>query len=423
MDGIIKYANNGRRSYTLAEVKEAVEFYMLDQFRFLNEKYLTVEEVAKIPELRYYRDNVGVYNGKIVFLGDEESEEGKLAKDLGYDVKNMTKDEFRYYIELGILADKVSNVKQNIGRELMARGGLEQSITIGSIIYDNGWYLIGNYTDDEKSNNTYSSQFEELGIEDTTHAPYLVNYETGEVLSIDGMPMYASQNKVHSFNLKEGTNTTLDKSILYVNSMTERDENHYGNLNSSGGKFKYSDDGALLFDSGGAIAYCEVDKKYTIDHAYSISTTIECDISQKSGEFPGMVFAISEKVGSYICWLGIYNGYMNICSYSTTSWSGRAYESEADGFLSTSIAEYNNKPMNIQVVGTEGGETKLYINGTLKKTFKSGDLTNPTFKNVTIGDLRIGRNLKLSGKLYDFAIYGKALTEQEVQDNWNFFKK
>ena len=99
---------------------------------------------------------------------------------------------------------------------------------------------------------------------------------------------------------------------------------------------------------------------------------------------------------------------------------GRSYESTEAGFISTSIEEYNDKTMNIQVAG---GESKLYINGELKKTFKSGNLTNPTFKNLTIGDLRLGRSIKFTGKLYDFAIYDSALSEDDVRANWNFFKR
>lgn len=102
---------------------------------------------------------------------------------------------------------------------------------------------------------------------------------------------------------------------------------------------------------------------------------------------------------------------------------GREYESELAGFISTSIQDYNNKTMNIQVTGAAGGESKLYINGELKKTFKSGNLTNPTFKNLTIGDLRLTRNLKFVGKIYDFAIYDSVLSEDDVRANWNFFKR
>lgn len=165
---------------------------------------------------------------------------------------------------------------------------------------------------------------------------------------------------------------------------------------------------------------------YAIDHAYTVSATIQCDVNQvaPNSNLPGMIFGISDQVGSYICWIGVYKGYLNICSYSTTSYgSGHAEEYQELGFLSTSIMEYNNQPMNIQVVGEEGGNTKLYINGNLKKTFESGNLKNPTFKNLTVGDLRLGRNLKFVGKLYDFAIYDSALSEDDVKANWNFFKR
>lgn len=40
------------------------------------------------------------------------------------------------------------------------------------------------------------------------------------------------------------------------------------------------------------------------------------------------------------------------------------------------------------------------------------------FKYTTLGDLRVGRNLKFVGKIYEFGIYGLAISENSVDENW-----
>ena len=40
------------------------------------------------------------------------------------------------------------------------------------------------------------------------------------------------------------------------------------------------------------------------------------------------------------------------------------------------------------------------------------------FKYTTLGDLRVGRNLKFVGKIYEFGIYGLAISENSVYENW-----
>ncbi len=269
------------QKYELAEAQEAIYFYLLENIKDNKIKYMTPEEISKnVPGLNYGKGKLAIYNGEIVYLGDEESEEGIHAKELGMAVKNMNSDEFRYYIELGVLADKVLMQTENIGRELMTVD-FENSITIGSVTYDLGWFLIGNYTEEEKASNKYDEQFEKLGLTDTTHAPYLVNYQTGEVLSIEGMEMYESRNKVYSFNLRNSS-STLDKSIMYVDSMTERGKDHFGSLKAYGGDLTYDEDGALILGTDKAYPYIEIDNKYTVDKAYSISITVKGDTSQSS---------------------------------------------------------------------------------------------------------------------------------------------
>ena len=55
-------------------------------------------------------------------------------------------------------------------------------------------------------------------------------------------------------------------------------------------------------------------------------------------------------------------------------------------------------------------------------TFDSGDDVF-TYNYATIGDLRVGRNLKFVGKIYDFSIYGVALNDSEVKENYEEARK
>ena len=42
------------------------------------------------------------------------------------------------------------------------------------------------------------------------------------------------------------------------------------------------------------------------------------------------------------------------------------------------------------------------------------------YNSATLGDLRPGRELKFIGTVYDVALYNRALTEEEIQTNWNY---
>ena len=344
----------------------------------------------------------------------------------------MTDEEFNYYVEMGKLEDKVIENKENkIGREL-ATEEFKDTIQIGENIYSNGWYLIGNYTNEEKENNTFKEQFNELGITDITHQPYIVNYETGSVFSIDGMIMYQAEILVHTF---QDNNFKLTNAITYVGDNSIKDEEHYGNLYVEGsgkyysdneGKLQYDENGTLILDENNAIPVLDIDEKYQIGDNYSINITIEGDIYNTnyggSDKYPATILAMSDNAGGYLCWLGIYQGFLHIYSYKQGPEIATNFETEKQGFVSVDISEYEGQIMNIQVVAKKREETKVYINGKLIRTFKSGE-DSFSYKNLTIGDLRRWRGLKFTGKIYNFAIYGVALSEKDIQENYEETKK
>lgn len=403
-------------------------------------RYMNTDEVDEaIDEAtkgsnKNYLHKIGIYREQLVYLGEEESEESNFMKDKGFKIINMTPDEFKYYIELGVLEDSVKE-KKYIGRELQT-SEFEGTITIGDNTYEIGWYLIGNYTSEEKENNTYQEQFDELKLKDTTHAPYLVNYETGVVLSIDGMIMYKSQILVHSFN--DDYDKNLSNAITYVNSFTHKTGEAYGNLISTskytgpvdgnGGQLQYDEEGALILDSNNAIPVLEIDNKFKIKDNYSINVTIEGDYMQKPevgtwNKYAATILALSESNTKYLSWIGVYKGYLHVYAF----YGGNALEDiDAEitkkGFTSIDITKYQGKKINLQVVAVRGGNTDIYINGEKIKTIESGTSTID-FKYTTVGDLRVGRNLKFIGKIYEFGIYGIAIDEESVQNNWERAKR
>ena len=319
-NGIINQANTAKIATELTSIKEKIELEEVSE-ESKNEKirYMTVKEtnerINDIP--KEYKGKVGLYREEPVYLGKEDDEIAKIATKYGYRVINMTEDEFSYYIELGIVEDKVNENKENkIGREL-ATADFPETIQIGNNIYSNGWYLIGNYTEEEKENNTYKSQFEELGIKDTTHQPYIVNYETGSIFSIDGMIMYQAEILIHTF---QDNNFKLTNAITYVGDTSIKTGDSYGNLYAEGtGKLQYDENGALLLDRDNAIPVLDIDEKYQIGESYSVNFTVSCDIYNDNygdaDKYPATIFAMSDDEGKYISWVGIYKGFLHIYSY------------------------------------------------------------------------------------------------------------
>lgn len=440
--GTITQATHAKISTELKQINDYIQYKeVLDnKGNSKNDtRYLTVQEFNnKYAEIQgEYKDRLGIYRDQIYFLGREDDEISKIAKECGYKTLNMTEDEFKYYIELGILEDKVKeNKNKRIGRELQT-SDFPGTIKIGKYTYSNGWYVVGNYTNEEKNNNTYGEQFKELEIEDITHAPYLVNYDTGVVLSINGMIMYQSEVAVHTF---QDNNLKLVNSITFVGDTSVKNGDYFGNLYSTSlykgsynnkniysdnnGKLQYDSNNTLILDKDNAIPVLDVDDKYQINDSYSANITVEGELLYNGSQYgevnnlyPATILALSDEIDKYICWVGVFKGYLHVYSYKAGSKARIDYETKEKGFASIDISEYQNKKINIQIVGERGKETKVYLNGELISTFESGS-NEFTYKNLTIGDLRVGRNLKFIGKVYNFAIYGVALSENEIQQNY-----
>ena len=342
--GIITRANEAKVATELTGIKEEVEYsqILIDEEGQQEVRYMTTKEVnEKFPNIPdQYKGKIGLYRNQPVYLGKEDEEMSKIAERYGYRVINMTEDEFSYYVEMGIVEDSIiENASKKIGREL-STSDFPETIKIGDNEYSTGWYLIGNYTEEEKNNNTYGNQFEELGIKDTTHAPYIVNYETGSILSVEGMIMYQAEIAVHTF---QDNNYKLTNAITYVGDTSVKNGDYYGNLyttslyngpisnefgakyDDNGGKLEYDENGALVLDEDNAIPVLEVDEKYQINDSYSINVTLEGELYYDEGgnylfgDYASTITALSDVESRYICWIGVYKGYLHVYSYDDFS--------------------------------------------------------------------------------------------------------
>ncbi|MDD6272491.1 MAG: prepilin-type N-terminal cleavage/methylation domain-containing protein [bacterium] len=181
----------------------------------------------------------------------------------------------------------------------------------------------------------------------------------------------------------------------------------------------------LYFGVGKETLVLDIAQSMSVKDTYSVYLTVDGLVSQE-GEpgksFPATIIAISQENMKYLSWIGFYKNYMHVYSYyQGESYGNLNYELTNQGFISFNISKYAGKKMNIQVTAKRGGNTKVYINGELVKSFSSGK--NPVdYKMATIGDLRPTRGLKFTGKLYDLALYNTELSSDAVKHNWNYAK-
>lgn len=437
-NGLLEIANKSAIYTEFAEINEQLSLYEMniDSDDYL---YMNTDETNLLISNSKYKDKFGVYRNEFYYLTSEvDSKTAKYAEDLDFKIINMSPDEFKYYIEMGVLQDKVSaKTTKHVGRELGTAEFNNRTITIGTNTYSNGWYIIGNYGD-EQTTGEYNSNYKDLGLTDTTHAPYIVNYTNGVVLSIDGMEMNATQISVHSFDMDV---RALSTAYVYIDSSATRTGDYFGNLYSrslytgpvypmsakyddNDGELVYDEDGALLLDKDNSIPVLDINQKYQINNVYSVAITFNGDISQGSGDgFCNTLIAISGESGQYCSWIGIFKKYLHVYSFRNGGpMSNMDRVASSKGAASISIAEYEGQTINVQVTAVRNGKTNVYINGECISTFDSGG-ANLAYKYLTMGDLRVGRNLKFKGKIYDFMLFGTELTQEQVLMNYENSKK
>ncbi len=222
----------------------------------------------------------------------------------------------------------------------------------------------------------------------------------------------------------------LDSLIGMCDDLSLRDENSWGSYDkyTGGGDIQYVTDenGNIGFLGNGTSSLTnKISVDEPVNDYYSINTTIKVDITKNiptgadGNNLGGTVVAISPVAGQQITWIAVKQNTLRIYSYQYYSPSLVV----GNGFMTIDITEYDNKYMNITVTGEKNKQSKVYINGELISTFNSGNLQYQSEPELTIGDLRPGRMLYFEGVIYNFALYNKVLSEDEIQAVWNYYNK
>ena len=213
---------------------------------------------------------------------------------------------------------------------------------------------------------------------------------------------------------------TLYSTSKYINNLNVSTLSNGNVYTDNSGALQYDNDGALLLDKDNSIAVLDIDNKYKIGNNYSLSTTFYWDKSLISNTeaFSSTVVAISGTAKNYLSWVGIDQGYLFVYSYTVIDDNYIPYlGQELRGYKVVNLSEYDKSIINVQVVGVRDKKTKIYINGEKVSEFVSGS-SELDYNHLTLGDLRIGRNLKFVGRIYDFAIFDKVLSDEQVKNNY-----
>jgi len=268
----------------------------------------------------------------------------------------------------------------------------------------------------------------EIDIELNEEISNLKLFVNDTTLMVENSSYTIESNKLHINTIagnitiikEENTFGGVTNSILTFADESNMTESSFGDFTYSG-DLSYDEDGSLISDYNTPTLNLSLADS-DLNDEYSLYITVKADTSQVRESFASGLVAISESNAKYLSWIGFYKNYFHSYSYRNgQAISNKSTDYTIDSFTSFEVSSYSNKMLNIQVVGKRGGTTKIYFNGELVKEFNSGS-TTISYTSISIGDLRQGRNLKFKGNIYDFAFYTKALTESEVNENFEYAK-
>ncbi len=215
-----------------------------------------------------------------------------------------------------------------------------------------------------------------------------------------------------------------DALIGRCDDQTVQDPNKWGLYEKNEGDLTYVTDenGNVAYESGpGSSMTNKIPVSEPVNEYYSINVTIRTDITANTldASLGGTVVAISPVWGQQIAWIAVKRNVLEIYSYQYYS-PGLA---QGNGYVSIDITEYNNQYLNIILTGENGGESNVYINGDLVRTFNSGTLEFQNEPELTIGDLRPNRGLYFIGNIYNFTLYNRILEDYEIRTVYNYYKE
>ena len=167
-------------------------------------------------------------------------------------------------------------------------------------------------------------------------------------------------------------------------------------------------DKASSFD--GISNYVNVGNVGTFDE-YSFSVWINPNDIIGSGENASFGFTIAATSSLYGLWLLQTQGEIKFFAFSgSTSIFG----------ITSGVGIEAGNWYNISVTAKRNGTAKIYVNGEEKLSFNAS--SHAWGGNLTIADLRPGREIFYNGKMSDIRLYNRILSHGEIRHNYEIEK-
>ncbi len=390
-----------------------------------------------------FKNKIVYIGDKIIYIKDDQNEDTSEIENIGYEV--AFRSDIEYMIELQMI-ENLATLSQRYEYDKIGKDvgtiAYPENVYIAGIGYGEGWTVLGD-GDSSGENTNIVNEILELGKFDLPdeekkyfqNSPYIVEYENGYVQSIEGRNTEVGTDEEiwkYTYNY-EGDSYVINNLLLAVTEDSVRESGFFGGFNSTIDKqFEYVEDkyGHKGLVTGANAAEIAIEQKNKINNQYSVSIVIEGTTNQTKTApaaftypdglryYGKTIFSICNTVNNYTSWISIVDDKLRIYAYSYLT----DPVNNMPGYMWIDISEYDNKFMHLQLTVEKGGQAKLYINGDMKAEFDSG---SKEFENttLTIGDLRAERNLRYVGTIYDVALYGKVLTEEEAKRNWKYVQK
>lgn len=459
---VLEQATKATTTQELAKIKESFDVQSLGdniQAKVNRTQSKTATAHVMGEKLREYIPNisdefinqVAIFNGKLVYINENATEEEKqIAKELGY--LHMNDSDYLYMFSMYSFSDIVLAHKGDSPLKGVKLGHNGQTETVfGGIVFGLPWYRL------TESNLSEFPEFndlpEKIQNELKSRAPIIINYETGEVVSVNGYEMYAgTEDKLHvySFNYSGSNNEkniAMEGLLSGINSSSAREDYKFGELipakehaesgwtegvidNYYVNEYEYDEYGGAKLDLYTNILSMPIDETKEINKKFSLNITFKADLMDPQQGKPtyggnslgACLLAISDLNGKDVCSVRLRKGYMTVITFRGNGTPESDYNlGEKQGYAVIDISKFDNKFINLNIVAERGGLTNVYINGQLISTFNSGNEIY-TYKSCTIGDLRSGRGMKFIGSIYNFGLYGTLLSESQIAQNWEYTK-
>ena len=260
---------------------------------------------------------------------------------------------------------------------------------------------------------------QDLGMENYK-SEYIVNYSTGEVIDItrqvteDGTVLYISSSDTEELNyVKEGL-------VLHLDGINNTGNGHsntttmWKDLSGNDGKLNNFDntDNSGWFENG--ISFDGINDVIEVAESDTISPkeqTIEI-ILQKDGD--------SNTTDGRQIFFVKWKGYtMEINKNNTISYGRNS------GYLTYLTS---NKTINLSekysiVAKHENNISRLYINNIFEKEQNVQPIAYSMMKTITIGNYAGNGGQYLNGKIYSIRMYNRALTDSEMEHNYEIDKE